>query len=175
MTGLPLAGSCFNAFRNAAISQGCPTYPEWNDLDESYQEGFVAAAKFAEDFLGGENEGASGYRMFGLNCYWQFCRAAGETPLEQDLVPADTVRAWEAFARHANNMLDFDASTEEEGLEPHEAYWSDWAAAKKAAAGMPQPQADALPPIEEPRPLTRSAPHQKPQPADAPRPDEEDL
>lgn len=173
MTGLPLAGSCFHAYRNALIGQG-GTPPEWDRLDESLQAGFVQAAKFAEDYLSGDQEEGVGYRMFGLNCYWQFCRAAGETPLEQELVPPDAARAWEAFARHANNMMDFDGSEEPAGLEPHEAYWTDWAAAKKAAAGMPQQQADALPPREEPRRLTRGTPLDQ-EPAAAQRPTEEDL
>lgn len=174
MNGEELAGSCFNAFRNAVRGQG-NDFPEWASLDESVQAGFVRAAGFAEEFLSGEPDEAVGWRMFGLNCYWQFCREAGETPLEQDLIPADTARAWEAFGRHANNMMDFDAAEDHDGPEPHEAYWSEWAANKKAAAAMSQQEADARPPLEAPGPLTHGAPLSAQQPADAQRPNEEDV
>jgi hypothetical protein len=147
LSGDQLAGSCFHAFRNAVVGQG-GDFPEWQDLDEAQQAGFAAAAKHAEDFFSGDPEEGCSWRMLASNCYWQFCRAAGEQPLEIDLVPADTLRAWEAFGRHANNMMDFDPAEETEGTEKHEVYWNEWAAAKKAAAGVPQ-QAEAQRPIQE--------------------------
>jgi hypothetical protein len=149
LEGEQLAGSCFNAFRNAVHAQG-GAFPDWAELDESLQAGFVAAAAHAADFLAGEEQEGHTWKMLGANCYWQFCKAAAETPLEMERIPADTLRAWEAFARHASNMMVFDPNDDiDGGVEGHELYWKQWAADKKARSQMTEQQAAAQRPIEE--------------------------
>lgn len=148
LSGEQLAGSCFHAFCHAIKGQG-GTAPEWEKLDESLQHGFVAAAGFVEGFLSGERDEGGSWKALAAQCYLEYCKAAAETPQALEAIPPDTLLAWEAFARHASNMMDMDETDAGEGAVSHEEYWNEWAKNRKAQSTMPQQQVEAQRPIEE--------------------------
>lgn len=142
MSGEALAGSCFHAYRHAVLGQKAQM-PPWEGLDSSNQAGYIHAAAWVENFLGGDLEEGGSWKTAAANCYFQFCKAANETPLAIEIVPPQCLRAWEAFVRHAANMMDYDPSDDGLGVEGHELYWAEWAARKQQEATMPQSQVDA--------------------------------
>lgn len=148
LTGEALGGSCFNAFRNAIAGQG-GEFPEWDQTDESLQAGFMHAAGWLENFFSANEEEGGSWRALAAEAYLQFCKAASETPLALDAIPAETLTAWEAFTRHASNMLVFDPDDGGGDQAEHEAYWIEWAKDRKARTQMPQQLADAQRPNEE--------------------------
>jgi hypothetical protein len=125
---------------------------DWDRHDESCQAGFAAAAAHVEGFM--QEPPATGeegsWRILAANAYFAYCKAAHEAPMHLEDIPPDTLRAWEAFARHCANMMDYDpAEGDDGGLEEHESYWTEWAGRKKAEASMPQQVAAAQRPTED--------------------------
>jgi hypothetical protein len=113
-----LAGTVFNAYRNAAVGAGT-NLPSWQDLGEGRQNGW---AKVVMEMDGAFNEREE---VSWLTLASIAHQAYGE-PVGTFEAEAPAVKlCWVAAVRHLANMLDWERD-DESSVERHEMHWQQW-------------------------------------------------
>jgi hypothetical protein len=124
-----LAGTCYEAYRMAALGHDCPLCP-WQDLGEGSQEGWAHVVQELTPVI------AEADNISWLTLARMAYMAYGEGTLFEDEPPVLRLR-WEAVARHLANMLDWERD-DDQPVEKHQMFWRDWLAGRAAQLGRPE-------------------------------------
>jgi hypothetical protein len=126
-----LAGTTFNAYRNASLAAGTQL-PPWQDIGEGKQEGWLNVVRECRPLM----QDADGMSWVYLARIAHTAFGGHQVELTEEPEPVQL--CWLASVRHLANMLDWEK--EDTGsVESHEMFWKGWVAGK-----LPQPEQPQL-------------------------------
>lgn len=124
-----LSGTCYEAFRSAALGHGQQLCP-WHDLGEGSQEGWLHVVQELTPVI------AEAEEVRWISLARMAYMAYGEGTLFEEEPPVVKLR-WEAAARHLANMIDWEQD-DDSPVEKHQMFWRDWLAKKLEQQGKPE-------------------------------------